>query len=92
MTHVYLLYSLERLRSGEQQVLFVVRTARGRRLRAIKRLGNRPGFKKSPKVCDHNIDHADGFNINRVRLGDDKWSDGFSIQGPTIGSSDRTRA
>ena len=41
MTHVYLLYHLQRLRSGEQQVLFVgAYGSRASALRAIKRLGD----------------------------------------------------
>ncbi len=83
MTHVYLLYHLQRLRSGEQQVLFVgAYGSRASALRAIKRLGKLPGFKKSPRVRDHKTDRGDGFNINRIRLGDDNWSDGFSLGGP----------
>jgi len=75
-----LLYHLQRLRSGEQQVLFVgAYGSRPSALRAIKRLAKLPGFKKSPKLRDHNSDHGDGFNINRIRLGDDNWSDGFSL-------------
>jgi hypothetical protein len=80
MTHVYLFYHLQRLRSGEQQVLFVgAYGTRASALRTIKRLGNLPGFRRSPKLRDHKTDHGDGFNINRVRLGDDNWPDGFAI-------------
>jgi len=80
MTHIYLLYHLQRLRSGEQQVLFAgAYGSRASALRAIERLCNLPGFKKSPKLRDHKTDHGDGFNINRIRLGHDNWSDGFSL-------------
>jgi hypothetical protein len=79
MTHVYLLYYLQRLRSGEQQVLFVgAYGSRPSALRAINRLKKLPGFKKSPRLRDHETNRDDGFNINRIRLGDDNWSEGFS--------------
>jgi hypothetical protein len=66
------------LRSGEQQVLFIgAYGSRPSALRAINRLKNLPGFKKSPKLREHKIDGGDGFNINRIRLGNDNWSDGF---------------
>jgi len=41
----------------------------------MKRL---PGFRQCPKLRDHKTDHGDGFNINRIRLGDNNWSEGFS--------------
>jgi hypothetical protein len=58
---------------------FAAYGSRASALRAIKRLGNLPGFKKSPKLRDHETEHGDGFNINRIRLGDDSWSDGFRL-------------
>jgi len=79
MTHVYTLYHLSALSSGEQQVLFIgVYGSRPSALRAINRLKKLPGFKKCPKLRDHKTDHGNGFNINRIRLGDDNWREGFS--------------
>ena len=79
MTHVYLLYHLHGLASGSQQVLFIgAYGSRPSALRAIKRLKGVPGFKQCPKLRDHKTDHGDGFNINRIRLGDNNWSEGFS--------------
>ena len=79
MTHVYLLYHLHRLNSGDQQVLFVgAYGSRSSALRAINRLKKLPGFRKSPKLRDHKHDHGPGFNINRIRLGDDNWREGFN--------------
>jgi hypothetical protein len=67
------------MRSGEQQVLFVgAYGSRPSALRAINRLKNLPGFKKSPRLRDHKTNKEDGFNINRIRLGDDNWSEGFT--------------
>jgi hypothetical protein len=79
MTHVYLLYHLHELRSGDQQVLFIgAYGSRPSALRAIARLKVLPGFKRSPKLRDHKIDHRGGFNINRVRLGEHNWGEGFA--------------
>ena len=79
MTHVYLLYHLHGEPSDGQQVLFIgAYGTRPSAVRAIKRLRTLPGFKQYPKLRDHKTDHGDGFNINRVRLGDDNWSQGFT--------------
>jgi len=79
MTHVYLLYHLHGLNSEDQQVLFIgAHGSRPSALRAIIRLKKLPGFRKSPKLRDHKNDHGPGFNINRIRLGDDNWREGFS--------------
>jgi hypothetical protein len=79
MTHVYLLYHLAKLRSGDQQVLFVgAYKNRPSALRAIERLNKLPGFKDSPKLRNGKTDRSDGFNINRVRLGAENWPEGFS--------------
>jgi hypothetical protein len=78
MNHVYLLYHLSTLRSGDQQVLFIgAYKTRASALRAIDRLKKQPGFKLNPKLRDQKTDHGDGFNINRVRFGSDNWSQGF---------------
>jgi hypothetical protein len=78
MTHIYLLYHLHRLRSGAQQVLFLgAYGSRPSALRAIERLRKLPGFKVSPKLRNHKTDHRDGFNLNRTRLGQDNWPEGF---------------
>jgi hypothetical protein len=78
MKHVYLLYHLSKARSGDQQVLFIgAYGSRASALRAISRLKELPGFKKSPKLRDHKTDHGNGFNINRVRLGEENWPEGF---------------
>lgn len=78
MTHVYLLYHLSTARSGNQRVLFIgAYGSRASALRAIDRLKSLPGFRKNPRLRDHKTDHANGFNINRMRLGDDNWANGF---------------
>jgi hypothetical protein len=78
MTNVYLLYHLSNLRSGDQQVLFIgAHKTRVSALRAIDRLKKQPGFKRNPKLRDQKIDHGNGFNINRVRLGAGNWPEGF---------------
>jgi hypothetical protein len=82
MTHVYLLYHLQKV-DDEQQVLFIgAYASRSSALRAINRLKRLPGFKKTPKLRDQKIDHGDGFNINRIRLGADNWAAGFGDDGP----------
>jgi len=79
MKHVYLLYHLSQLGSGDQQVLFIgAYGSQPSALRAIGRLKKLPGFKKSPKLLDHTKDHGNGFNINRIRLGAEKWPQGFT--------------
>jgi len=79
MKNVYLLYHLSRLRSGDQQVLFIgAYGSRPSALRAIDRLRYLPGFKRSPKLRDHRTDHGNGFNVNRVRLGKENWAEGFN--------------
>ncbi len=79
MTHVYLLYHLTKLSSGDQQVLFVgAYKTRPSALRAIERLKTLPGFKGAPRLRNHRTHHGDGFNINRVQLGSDNWPGGFS--------------
>jgi hypothetical protein len=78
MNHVYLLYHLSTLRSGDQQVLFVgAYKTRASALRAIERLKKQPGFTRNPKLRNQKTDHSNGFNINRVRFGADNWSEGF---------------
>ena len=78
MTHIYLLYHLSNLRSGDQQVLFVgAYKTRVSAIRAIDRLKKQPGFKRNPKLRDQKSDHGNGFNINRVRIGADNWPEGF---------------
>lgn len=79
MTHVYLPYHLHGLPSGNQQVLFIgAYASRPSALRAVKRLAKLPGFRKNPKLRDHKVDHGDGFNLNRIRLGDENWHEGFT--------------
>jgi hypothetical protein len=83
MKHVYLLYHLSQLRSGDQQVLFVgAYGSRPSALRAITRIKRLPGFKDSPKLRNHRTDHGDGFNLNRVQLGTNNWPKGFSPERP----------
>jgi hypothetical protein len=79
MTHVYLLYHLHRVPSGDEQVLFLgAYGSRPSALRAIKRIRKLPGFNKYPKLREHGADHGPGFNINRIRLGANNWADGFT--------------
>jgi hypothetical protein len=78
VTHVYLLYHLHHLPNRNQQVLFVgAFGSRRSALRAITKLRRLPGFRSSPKLRDHRTDRGNGFNINRMRLGECNWAEGF---------------
>jgi hypothetical protein len=74
-----MLYHFQRLRSGERQVLLVgVYDSRAAILRAINRVSKLPGFRRSPILLDYKTDYGDGFNINRIALGEDNWREGFA--------------